>query len=241
MMRMSTRMKLGLVAASLIGVALTVVVNYTAACRLREVTLDDVPVRDWPQRFAMLDTRQGPGQSLDSLATRILADSGVYKVDLSWSLPHRLEISTNRFMPECFLLDNRTGRLFGVDDHGRVVPLITPVENWERPVLTGLTAGKMFERCADARVKVVVQQLRRSRDDHRDLYRLIEEIDFTDRFGLSMTVGGMPYRLKLRAETLSEDLDRFVQFITRYGVDLNEARALDFRFDKMVVCVRGKG
>jgi hypothetical protein len=122
-----------------------------------------------------------------------------------------------------------------------VVPLVTPVENWERPVLTGLTAGKMFERCTDARVEVVVQQLRSTRDDHRDLYRLIEEIDFTDRFGLSVTVGGMPYRLKLRAETLPEDLDRFVQFISHYGVDLNEARVLDLRFNKMVVCVRGKG
>ena len=33
---------------------------------------------------------------------------------------------------------------------------------------------------------------------------------------------------------------RFAQFITRFGVDLTEARVLDLRFHDMVVCTRGK-
>lgn len=240
MILMSTRMKLSLVAASVVGVALIVVVNYTSACRLQKVTLDDVPVADWAQRYAMLDANSGPGQSLDSLASRLLADTGVFKVDLNWSLPHRLEIEINRFSPECFLVDARTGRLFGVDDRARVVPLTLPAGNWEHPVLTGLTVSKRFEPCADARVAEVVLQLQRLRKKHRDLYRLVEEIDFSDRYGLTVAVAGMPFRIKLRAETLPDDMDRFARFITRFGVDLSDAQVLDLRFANMVVCGRGK-
>jgi len=240
MIRMSSRMKLGLVAGSVFGLALAIVVNYSSACRLREVTLDNEPVPDWPARFELLDSTSGPGQSLDDLAERLLADNNVFRVDLSWSLPHRLEIKTNRFAPACFLLNDATGRLLGVDDNGRVVPLTAPVETWERPVLTGLTVGRLFERSRDDRVEVVVHRLRQLQHDHRDLYRLIEEIDFSEPFGLTVTVSGLPYRLKVRAETLSSDIDRFAQFVTRFGIDLTEAKLLDLRFGDMVFCARGK-
>lgn len=239
MNRLSGNMKLGLVAASIVGVALVIVVNYTGACRLHEVTVNDASVPDWHQRYPMLDTNLGPLQSLQSMAEKMLEDTNVYKVDLSWSLPHRLEINTNRFTPECFLLDETTARLHGLDDHGRVVPLSRPVDNWERPVLTGLTVRAMFERCSDTRVEVIARKLIQLRQEHRDLFRLIEEINFADRFGLTVTIAGLPYRLKLRAETMIEDVDRFARFITRFGVDLENVRLIDLRFDDMIICERG--
>jgi hypothetical protein len=241
MNRLSGRMKLGLAAASVVGVALVIVVNYTEVCRLQEVTVNDASVPDWRQRYPMLDTNLGPLQSLQSMAEKMLEDTNVYKVDLSWSLPHRLEINTNRFTPECFLLDEKTARLHGLDDQGRVVPLVRPVDNWERPVLTGLTVHSMFERCSDTRVEVVARKLTRLRHEHRDLLRLIEEVNFADQFGLTVTVAGLPYRLKLRAETMIEDMDRFARFITRFGVDLEEVRLMDLRFDDMIICERGEG
>lgn len=240
MNRLSGRIKIGLVAASVVGVALVIVVNYTQACRLREVTVNDASVEDWHQRYPMLDTNRGPLQSIQSMAEKMLEDTNVYKVDLSWSLPHRLDVSTNHFTPECFLLDKKTAQLHGLDDHGRVVPLTRPVDNWERPVLTGLTVRLMFERCGDTRVEVVAQKLIQLRHKHRDLFRLIEEINFADQFGLTVTVAGLPYRLKLRAETMIEDMDRFARFITRFGVDLEEVRLMDLRFDDMIICERGK-
>lgn len=240
MKRLSTKMKLSLVAASVIGVAVVAVVNYTDACRLQEVTVNDAPVANWRQQLQMLDGNRGPLQSLEATAQKMLEDPNVYKVDLSWALPHRLEIFTNRFTPECFLLDEKTARLHGLDDHGRVVPLIQPVANWERPVLTGLTVNSMFERCNDTRVEVVARKLEQLHREHRDLLRLVEEINFDDRFGLTVTIAGLPYRLKLRAETFIEDMDRFARFITRFGVDFEEVRWMDLRFDDMIICERGK-
>jgi hypothetical protein len=240
MMRMSGKMKLGLVAGSVFGLALAIVVNYSSACRLREVTLDDAPVKDWSTRFGHLDSLGGPSQSLEASAQQLLADSNIFRVDLSWALPHRLDIRTNHFAPACFLLDDATDRLLGVDDDGRVVPLSAPVETWERPVLTGLAVTRLFEHCRDNRVEVVVKRLRRLQHDNRDLYRLIEEIDFSEPFGLIITVAGLPYRIKVRAEALPENMDLFAQFVTRYGIDLTEANLLDLRFGDMVFCTRGK-
>ncbi|MDH3938619.1 MAG: hypothetical protein OEV68_14940, partial [candidate division Zixibacteria bacterium] len=139
-----------------------------------------------------------------------------------------------------FLLDEKTTRLYGIDDHGRVVPLTRPVDNWERPVLTGLTVSSMFERCSETRAEVVTRKLIRLRHEHRDLFRLIEEIDFSDQFGLTVTVAGLPYRLKLRAQTMIQDMDRFARFITRFGVDFEKVRLMDLRFDDMIICERGK-
>lgn len=240
MKRLSGKMKLGLVAASVVGIALVIVVDRTEVCRLREVTVNDASVTDWHLRYQMLDANRGPLQSIQAMAEKMLEDSNVYKVDLSWSLPHRLEIKTNRFTPECFLLDETTARLHGLDDRGRVVPLTRPVDNWERPVLTGLTVRAMFERCSDTRVEVVIHKLIQLRQEHRDLFRLIEEINFADQFGLTVTVAGLPYRLKLRAETMIEDVDRFARFITRFSVDLEKVRLMDLRYDDMIICERGK-
>jgi len=241
MIPLSGKTKLVFVAVSVFGLALILVVNYSSACRLREVTLDDQPVKNWPDRFGVIDSSTNPGQSLDSLAVRLLADTGIYRVDLTWSLPHRLEIKTNRFVPECFVLDDASGRLFGLDDHGRVVPLVQPVENWEHPVFTGITVGRMFRRCRDSRVEVVIRHLSRLQHNHRDFYRLIEEIDFSERFGLTLSLSGLPYRVKVRAETLTEDIDRFARFVTRFCVDLTEATVLDLRFGDVVVCTRRNG
>lgn len=240
MNRLSDKMKLGLAVASVVGIALVIVVNYTDACRLHEVMVNEAVVEDWRRQYPMLDTNRGPLQSIQSIAEKMLEDTNVYKVDISWSLPHRLDITTNRFIAECFLLDMKTARLHGLDDHGRVVPLTRPVDNWERPVLTGLTVRSMFERCEDTRVEVVTLKLIQLRREHRDLFRLIEEISFADQFGLTVAIAGLPYRLKLRAETMIEDLDRFARFITRFGVDLEEVRGMDLRFNDMIICERSK-
>jgi hypothetical protein len=233
-------MKLCLVAASVVGAALVVVVNYTNACRLHEVTVNDAPVTDWQQRYPMLNTNRGPLQSIQSLAEKILEDNNIYKVDLSWSLPHRLDIRTNHFIPECFLLDKKTAQLFGLDNHGRVVPLTRPIDNWERPVLTGLTVHSMYERCSDVRVEMIARKLIQLRRERRDIFRLIEEINFEDHFGLTVSMAGLPYKLKLRAETMIEDVDRFALFITSFGVDLEGVCLMDLRFDDMIICERGK-
>ena len=216
------------------------VVNFTNVCRLEAVTLNGEPVNDWSGRFDMLRGKSLFRQPLDSLARIVLTDEGTFKVDISCSWPHTLNIRTNAFSPTCFLLDKTSGRLCGLEENGRVVPLENAVTDWERPVLTGVKSGRWFGYCREGRVKVVVDQLESLRKSNLNLFRLIDEVDFETTDYVQVSVSGLPYRLKARPECLARDLDRFIEFVTKFDPDLDGVRHLDLRFDNMIICDRGK-
>jgi len=131
--------------------------------------------------------------------------------------------------------------MMGVDRTGRIVSLNGSKLDWENPVLVNVKVERLFERCSDVRVAMVADRLPGIRDKYRDLYRLIEEIDFGDDGCLSLKISGLPYRLKVRAALMADDIDRFVKFVTEYGPDLSETRIVDLRFENMVICDGGKG
>jgi len=216
------------------------VINFTDACRLEEVTFNNKPVNDWPIRYDMLRKKSLFRQPLDSLGQVVLSKKGTFKVDISCSWPHTLNIRTNAFSPTCFLLDKGSGQLCGLVGNGRITPLRNAVTDWERPVLTGVKSGRLLGYCRDARVKVVVDQLELLRKNNLNLFRLIDEIDFETADYVQVSISGLPYRLKVRPGELSEDLGRFIEFITRYDPDLSGIRQIDLRYDNMIVCARGK-
>ncbi len=223
-----------------VTVVLVGVVNFTDACRLEEVQYNGTPLDNWAQRFDMLKNQSLFRQPLDKVAERLLAEKDVYKVDLSVALPHTLEIRTNAFSPLCFLVDKKTGVLYGVDDMGRVVPLEHRVTDWERPVFTGVSYGNMFDYCPEFRVALVTRQLKQLAHDNPTLFRLIEEIHLSSPAYVLVTISGLPLKLKLSAERFSAQLEKFTEFITKYDVDLSEVRGLDLRFEDMIICSRGK-
>ncbi len=237
----SKRAKLILAASVVVGGILLVVVNFTDACRLETVTLNDKTIDDWPRRFDMLSEKSVFRQPLDNLTKVLLDQKGVFKVDVSYSWPHTVDIKTNAFAPVCFLLDKRDGALYGLDRKGRLLPLENASLDWERPVLTGVNASNLFSYCKDVRVKVIVDQLEKLRKSNIDFYRLIEEVDFEAKDYIQVSISGLSYRLKVSAEHFGEGLNKFVDFITRFSPDLNEVHQVDLRFDDMIVCARGKG
>ncbi|MEA3296677.1 MAG: hypothetical protein U9R56_02300 [candidate division Zixibacteria bacterium] len=237
---LSGKMKLVLVAVTVIGAGLITMVNFTDACRLEKVTFNERQVDNWPDRFRLLTTSSVFHQPLDSLARHFLSQSDIYKVDISYSMPHTLEIHTNRFTPVCFALDESSGRLKGLDNKGRLVPMPSTVEDWEHPVLTGVGTRKMFKHCNDIRAEMIIRKLVELRERHRDLYRLIDEIDFADSAFLQVLVAGLPCRLKIRAECFLSNMDRFVEFLDGFGPDLEGVTVVDLRFDNMIICAKGK-
>jgi hypothetical protein len=216
------------------------VVNFTNVCRLEAVTLNGEPVDNWSGRFDMLQEKSLFRQPLDSLARIVLTEKNTFKVDISCSWPHTLNISTNAFSPTCFLLDKTSGRFYGLEENGRIVPLENTATDWERPVLTGVKRGRWFGYCREGRVKVVVDQLEYLRKSNLNLFRLIDEIDFETTDYVQVSISGLPYRLKARPESLARDLDRFIEFVTRFDPNLDGVRHLDLRFDNMIICARGK-
>jgi hypothetical protein len=235
---LSARARLLLAGGIVLITFLLFVVNFTGACRLETVTLNGRVIDDWPQQFSVLNEESVFRQPLDSLADMLLSKEGVFKVDVAYAWPRTLNVTTNAFTPVAFVLDKSSGTLKGLERNGRVIPLDNAVLDWEQPVLTGVTTAGWFDYCEDARVKVVVDELEQLRRDHIDFYRLIDEVNLDRPEYLTVSVAGLPYELKVRAERLRTDLGKSVDFITRFDPGLTEMRCIDLRFDDMIVCAQ---
>lgn len=239
-MLLSRKTTLMLLLAAIVCLATLLTTNYSDACRLEEVTLNRQAIEEWHARFGLHPEKSIVRQPVDSLAGSLLASANVFKVDISYRLPSGIDIVLNDFEIVCFLVDAHSGVLYGLTDKARVATLGKGSENWDHPVLTSVAAGPIYGFCSDARVGVVVEQLQRLRAENIDLYRLIEEIDFGHESFLQVSLAGLPYRLKIRAERLFEDMMQFVEFVSRFVPDLSGVSAIDMRFDGMIICAGGK-
>jgi len=233
------KVKVILTAVIVLGASSLGVVHFTNLCDLEAVTLNGRPVDQWPDRYAMAREKSIVDQPVDSIAESLMDKPGVFKVDISYSLPDRINIKTNNFEAVCFLLDRRTGQLYGLDRSARLLSLKSAEYDWEHPILTSVTAGKLFHFCDDVRVSVVVGQLQELQQESRDLYRLIDEIDFGNQGFLKVSLAGLSYRLKVRAECFLEDMNKFIEFVSRFGPDLEDTTILDLRHNGMIICAAG--
>lgn len=234
------RIQLAVLAGAVIGLTMMAVVNLSEACRLKTVVLNDQSLKDWHEQLGLLPDHALLSQPAAKAASKLLSRQEVFKVDIGYAWPDRLEIATNRFTPVVCLLDRSTGRLFGCDKNARIVSLDPTVLDWERPVITGLEAGLLHSFCSDARVGILIDKLKTLRDEKLDLYRLVEEIDLSNKHQVIVSLAGLPYRLKMTADRLLDGIDRSVEFVTSFDADLEKVRLLDVRFDDMIICSEGK-
>jgi len=234
-MSLRVRLRIIMLSGIVLGAGFIGLVHFSDAFRLEAVTLDAAHIEDWPERFPVLQSRSIARQPLDSLAHLILADDDIFRVDIEFSDRHTLSIETNRFVPECFLLDRASGKLYGLDANASLLPLDNATPDWERPVLTGVTAGRRFEPCADPGVRTIIGQLADFRRSHRDMYRLLEEIHIETDGSLTAFISGLHYRLRLTPERFSAGLGQYLEFTTRFDSDLDNVALVDLRYDNMVV------
>lgn len=226
--------------ATLLGllvVCLTIVVLYqfTDICLLNAVTLDGQPVEDWESKYELSSKKHLFDQPIESVATQILSQKGIVKVDFSYQLPGRIDISTNRFSAVCFVLDGKSGTLRGLDAFARVVALEQRHEDWEHPVLTGISSAPLHHFCSDPRVSRVIAELALLRNKQIDLYRLVDEIDFSHSGYLRLSLAGVPYQLKIRAEQLLNRLTEFIRFVEQFDRETKNVIAYDLRYDNMII------
>lgn len=235
-MTLSGKTMLLLTAVVIAGTSLLVVVNYTDACRLKNVSYNNKGIDNWQEKFGLDGSRSVVKQPVDSLASVLLGRKDVFKVDVDYSLGGSIDIRTNSFEPVCFLLDKSGGRIYGVNRQARLISLENLQFAWEHPVLTSLDAGRLHQSCPDVRVAVVIEQLEQLRDSKIDLYRLVDQIDFGHADHLQVTISGLPYRLRVRAEWLKHDLQRFIEFAGKFAPGLDSVEMVDLRFDEMIIC-----
>ena len=238
-MYLSKRIKLSLFGFIVFGLTLITVVIFSDLCRLEVVTVNAEPLDDWTEKYG-LDNAALLKQPIDALAEKLIEKKQIYKVDISYSLPNRIDIKTNNYKPICFVLDKSSNKIYGINGEARVVTLKNCQYSWDNPVLTSLSITKPFGYCRDYRVRLVVNELVKLQKENLDLYRLIDEIDFGNSGFLKVSIDGLPYRLKVRAEHLLVDIKKFIAFVSKYNPNLENVRLLDLRYDEMIVCSQGK-
>ena len=229
------RTRLLLAPAALVGAAFVYAIEFTEWHQLQAVTLDGDPIENFDKRLGLTPTEPVTHQDLRVAADRLLKDDSTVKVDIDYDLPGGLKIETNRFEPQGFLVDARSGRMYGVNFQGRIVPLREDYDDWEHPMLTGVNVRGLYEPCADSRVSRVVPELARLADDRVQLYRVIEEIDFSQDEFLVVRVAGLPYRLRVEADSFFEQTTGFIRFLEQYHPDLDSAAQFDMRYAGMII------
>ena len=131
--------------------------------------------------------------------------------------------------------------MHGLAENGRVVPLERAAVDWQQPVFTGLDAGKSYQYCNDYRVTTAVKQLVKVRHNRPNLYHLVSEVSFSHNDALLVSLAGLPYRIKCSAADLANELNRFIDFVSRFAPDLRHARVIDMRLENLIVCSERKG
>ena len=231
----SLKVRLILLAVALAGAGYLIAMEFTDWHQLEAVTLNDEPVEDWETRLGLKPGESVLRQPLAEVAQRLLEDTATLKVDIDYSLPGTLKITTNRFTPVCLVVDKVSGRQFGLNKEARVVPLAPDFDDWEHPILTGVKANRLFDHCDDDRVCLLVPQLRKLAEDNVGLYRLIDEVDLSDSDKVIVTVSGLPYHLTANADRFHEQISGFIQFVEKYQPDITGADNFDLRFANMIV------
>lgn len=239
-MMLPKKIKLSLIAFIVFGSTLLSVIHFTDCFALETVSVNASELDDWSAKYNLYENRPITEQPLDSLASTLMKKNNIYKVDINYKLPNTIEIKTNNYKPVSFVLDRITKKIYGLDSDARVVLLENSDYTWDNPILTSLTITKLFGFCQDYRVKTVVLALQELKKQNRDLYCLIDEIDFGNVGFLKVSIDGLSYRLKVRYDYLREDIDKFIRFVSRFDPNLENITLLDLRYDEMIVCSQGK-
>lgn len=238
-MILSKKIKLALIAFIIFGTSLLSVVNFSDYFVLEIVSVNASELSDWSEKYNLDMNRPITDQPLDSLASALIQKNNIYKIDINYVLPNSINIETNNYEPSCFVLDRKSKKIYGLDSDARVVLLKNSDYAWGNPVLTSLTISKPYGFCLDYRVKTVVDELAKLKNENRDLYCLIDEIDFGNSNFLKLSIDGLSYRLKIRHDYLLIDIEKFVRFVSRFDPNLEKFSLLDLRYDEMIVCSQG--
>lgn len=226
---------IGVVGLSLAGLVL--LVKFTDVCQLQAVTLNGQPVSQWDRTLGFNAGRNLFRQPLDSVAEAMLAQNGIVHVNIKYQLPNGLSISTNNLDPACYVLDDFSGIIYGVDRTGRTVALDPSTIDWERPIITGVRVRRLHEFCSDSRITVLVPQILRLQQEYPDVFRLIEEINLSNPEYVRVSIAGLKYALKLPGDRFAERFIDYRKFMSRFKPATAGVSAFDLTYDDMIIRV----
>ncbi len=231
-----------LVAVIGLGLAgLVLLVKFTDVCQLQAVTLNGEPLSQWDRELGLNRSKNLFRQPLDSVASAMLAQSGIIHVDIKYQLPNGLSISTNDLEPICYVLDEFSGIMYGADQTGRAVALDPATIDWERPIITGVRIRGLHQFCSDSRVAVLVPQILRLEQEYPELFHLIEEVNLSNPEYVRVAISGLRYTLKLPSDKFAERFADFRKFMSRFKPATAGVSSFDLTYDDMIIRVGNVG
>ena len=231
-----------LIAVLGLGLAgLVLLVKFTDVCQLQAVTLNGQTVPQWDRTLGLNPNRNLFRQPVDSVAKAMLAQSGIVHVDIKYQLPNGLSITTNDLAPVCYVLDEFSGTMYGLDQTGRTVMLEQSEIDWERPIITGARVRGAHEFTSDARVTMLVPQLLRIQQEFPDLFRLTEEVNLSNPDYVRVSISGLQYSLKLPCESFADRFTDFRRFMSRFKPATAGVSAFDLTYDDMIIRIGSIG
>lgn len=216
------------------GIAAVLLVQYTDICNLQAVTLNGEKVRR-VEELGLFASKPIVFQPVDSLADVLMTRRGITKVDIDYTLPNGLRITTNELEPVSYLLDSKTGNFYGLEESGRVVPIEMAGIDWNAPLFTGVTVKRMHEFPPDGRVMQILNQMRRLKEVDPRLYSEIEEIDLSSTEHVTLVLANKPYRLKLHSDQFEESYRKFDQFMTTFRPETDSVTSFDLTYNDLII------
>lgn len=211
--------------------------HLTKVTELRSVNIDGEASEDWSARYSFATDRPIFHQPLENVAAQIMARRGVVKVDIDYQLPHLLTVRTNDFRPACLATDRLTRLVRGITDDGRVIPLPEDFIDWQQPILSNVTTGKLYGYCEDIRARILVPQLRALRTIDSALFARITETDFTNAEYLLVRLANFPVPARVTEGNFVEQVQAFERFIREFEPNESNVNVFDVRFSNMIVAV----
>ena len=231
----SARRRFWLWIAALLLTALAVAVRYGTVCRLEAVTVDGESIEGSPLASVLQSGRPLLDQPVDSLTAELLADPAVLKVDVEYVLPDRIAVRTNDFPVAAFVLADTGGRLRMLTAEGYVLPLPADCDDWEHPLITGVSSVPLYRRCEDGRIIRLLRRLEELRESNPDLYRLVAQVDIDASDAVRVTLAGLPYTVTMLPDDLAVRLPEFVRFVEDFPEETADARAFDLRWADLLI------
>ncbi len=216
------------------GAAAVALLQYTDICRLQAVTLNGQKVQR-VEELGLMSSRTILAQPIDSLADVLMTRSGITKVDIDYKLPNSIRIQTNTLSPVCYLLDSKTGMIYGLEESGRVVLVPQEKIDWDAPLFTGVAVKRIHEFPSDGRVMQILTQMRMLRKTDEYLLNQIEEVDLSRTEYVTVGLANKPYRLKMNSDQFAEKCREFDLFMSSFRPEIDSVTSFDLTYHDMII------
>jgi len=209
------------------------VVRFTGAFSFQrvEVVGDIVPARS--EILAGAEGEKLFAIPPEAVMEEIISDRRVVRVDFEYDLPDAIRLRLNGLRPLAMIIGG--GRSVAVDERGYCFPWPDEEDRINCPVITGGDGYALYHKADDHRLGLVIDQLRRLRQENREFFPVVATIDVSESQEITVYIDGLDAELIMFAGDLCDNLLELKAFLMDYNPDLERVKKIDLRSDGLII------